>query len=103
MRRAMVRMHGVEAGVLVEDKRGGQYRFLYAPSYRGEPVSLAMPVAEGEYLFDRFPPFFDGLLPEGIQLEGLLRTRKFDEDDLFGQLVAVGGDLVGAATVEEVT
>jgi serine/threonine-protein kinase HipA len=35
-------------------------------------------------------------------LEGLLRQKKIDRSDLFFQLVAVGGDLVGAVTVEEV-
>jgi serine/threonine-protein kinase HipA len=35
-------------------------------------------------------------------LEALLRIRKIDRDDLFGQLVAVGADLVGAATVREI-
>jgi serine/threonine-protein kinase HipA len=53
-----------------------------------------------EYSFDSFPPFFDGLLPEGIQLESLLRRRKIDRGDLFAQLVAVGADLVGVVTVE---
>ena len=52
------------------------------------------------FLFDTFPPFFDGLLPEGFQLEALLRRRKLDRDDKFGQLIAVGADTVGAVTVE---
>ena len=34
-------------------------------------------------------------------LDGLLRQRKIDRDDLFGQLVAVGEDVVGAVTVFE--
>ena len=51
------------------------------------------------YQFDGFPPFFDGLLPEGAQLEALLRQQKLDRDDGFGQLLTVGGDLVGAVTV----
>ena len=54
------------------------------------------------YKFDKFPPFFDGLLPEGIQLEGLLKIRKIDKNDLLSQLIAVGEDLVGAVTVKEI-
>ncbi len=42
-----------------------------------------------------FPPFFDGLLPEGYQLEGLLKFGKFDRNDLFSQLMAIGEDMVG--------
>ncbi len=55
-----------------------------------------------EYTYASFPPFFDGLLPEGNQLDGLLKIRKIDKDDYFSQLMAVGGDLVGAVTVEEI-
>jgi serine/threonine-protein kinase HipA len=55
------------------------------------------------YNFDSFPSFFDGLLPEGYQLEGLLKIGKVDRNDFFGQLLAVGDDLVGIITVKEVS
>jgi serine/threonine-protein kinase HipA len=60
-----------------------------------------MPVEKKEFIFDQFPPFFDGLLPEGILLDGLLKQRKIDRYDYFSQLIAVGNDLVGAVTVRE--
>ena len=59
-----------------------------------------MPVQQREWRFDGFPPFFDGLLPEGPQLQALLKIRKLDRTDFFGQLLAVGLDLVGDVTVE---
>ena len=102
MRKAQVSVHGKPAGILEEDQLGGPYRFMYHPAYDGAPVSLTMPLDASIHQFDNFPPFFDGLLPEGIQLEGLLRTRKLDEHDLFGQLLAVGSDLVGAVTIAQV-
>lgn len=101
MRRACVRVHGRRAGVLEELARGSSYRFRYDPSYDGPPVSLTLPLAEEEYAFDRFPPFFDGLLPEGFQLDALLRQSKIDVRDHLGQLMAVGRDLVGVVTVEQ--
>ncbi len=101
MRRARVFVHGKTAGWLVELDPGGRYRLEYAEDYRGEPVSLGLPITSTPYEFDRFPPFFEGLLPEGVQLEALLLQRKLDAQDYFGQLVAVGGDLVGSVTVEE--
>ena len=58
-----------------------------------------MPVEQREFDYDRFPPFFDGLLPEGWQLEALLRSAKLDRRDYMGQLLAVGSDTVGAVTV----
>ncbi len=101
MRRAEVSMHGLPAGVLEEIESGKKFRFAYYESYDGPPVSLTMPLAEKEFLFDRFPPFFDGLLPEGLLLEGLLKQCKIDKYDYFSQLAAVGNDLVGAVTVKE--
>jgi serine/threonine-protein kinase HipA len=61
-----------------------------------------MPVAEAAYTYDRFPPFFEGLLPEGYNLEALLRTHKIDRDDLWRQLLSVGTDMVGAVTVRDI-
>jgi serine/threonine-protein kinase HipA len=102
MRKANVKMHAVPAGILEEQERGAFYAFCYFQEYAGPPISLTMPLSTREYAFAGFPPFFEGLLPEGAQLEGLLRQRKIDRDDLFSQLTAVGNDLVGAVTVEEI-
>lgn len=103
MRAARVSVAGRVAGRLVEEERGTRYRFVYDTGYDGPPVSLTMPVRVAEVVFERFPPFFEGLLPEGAHLDSLLRLRKLDRDDLFGQLVVVGADLVGAVTVESET
>ncbi len=100
MRQAVVKVHGKEAGILTEIDEHG-YRFVYHAGYSGAPVSLTMPITEGGYEYATFPPFFDGVLPEGGQLEGLLRFRKIDRHDYFSQLIAVGEDLVGAVTVFE--
>jgi serine/threonine-protein kinase HipA len=102
MRRADVFMQGRPAGILEEIEKGRRYRFIYFDDYSGTPISLTMPVRERSFDFDRFPPFFDGLLPEGVLLEALLKRRKIDRNDYFSQIVAVGGDLVGAVTVREV-
>ena len=61
-----------------------------------------MALSQKVFEFDSFPPFFDGLLPEGYQLEGLLKIGKVDRNDFFAQLMAVGDDLVGNVTVKEV-
>jgi serine/threonine-protein kinase HipA len=103
MRKARISVGGHPAGLLEELDPGRKYRFVYESTYDGPPVSLTMPVSASPYEFDRFPPFFDGLLPEGAMLDGLLRQKKIDAQDYFGQLVAVGGELVGAVTAEEIT
>jgi len=100
-RAAEVYVQGVLAGLLYEHEGGKTYSFRYLKGYTGQAVSLTMPVREETYRFDTFPPFFDGLLPEGIQLESLLRRCKIDKNDYFSQLVAVGADMVGCVTVFE--
>lgn len=95
-------MHNVLAGYLTEVEKGRHYKFEYDKNYSGDPISLTMPLEYKEFSYDSFPPFFDGLLPEGIQLDGLLRFNKIDKDDYFSQIVAAGADLVGAVSVEEV-
>jgi serine/threonine-protein kinase HipA len=101
MKRAEVFMHGIPAGVLEKIEAGNKYRFIYFERYNGPSIALTMPLGEKEFVFDRFPPFFDGLLPEGVLLEGLLKQRKIDKFDYLSQLIAVGNDLVGAVTVQE--
>ena len=103
MRRAKVYVKGIEVGVLIEVKKGGEYQFEYLDQYNGLEVSRTMPTTGKSFRFNRFPPFFDGLLPEGIQLEGLLKIKKIDKNDYFSQLMAVGEDMVGVVTVKEIT
>ena|SRR5579872_7020483 len=100
MRKAHVLVNGVLAGTL-EECSDGRYCFTYQPDYDGAPVSLALPIKNSVYEFQKFPAFFEGLLPEGVQLEALLRKYKLDKNDYFGQLLQVGNDLIGAVTVEE--
>jgi serine/threonine-protein kinase HipA len=103
MRRAKIFVKGAEAGILTELKRGKEYEFEYINEYSGLAISRTMPTNIKVYKFDTFPPFFDGLLPEGIQLEGLLRIKKIDKNDLLSQLIAVGEDLIGVITVKEIS
>jgi serine/threonine-protein kinase HipA len=100
MRSARVFQQERFAGVL-EAHEDGTCRFVYQPGYRGEPVSLTMPIARPIWEFAHFPAPFEGLLPEGMQLDALLRLRKLDRGDFFGQLLAVGRDVVGSLRIEE--
>lgn len=102
MRRAKVFYNNsVLVGILTEIQPNKEYIFAYETEYDGPPVSLTMPLAtEKIYKFDSFPPYFEGVLPEGFQLESLLKLEKLDRNDYFGQLICVGKDLVGAFSVE---
>lgn len=100
MRKVKVLVSEAEAGVLEELEPGKHYAFRYNDEYHGEPVSLTLPVKQREFRFDRFPAFFDAFLPEGISLEVFLQREKLDKGDLFGQLLAIGGNHVGAVSVK---
>jgi len=101
MRQLKVLVNNIAAGVF-EEMDNGHYCFSYDDNYDLAPISLTMPLTKRTYEFQYFPAFFEGLLPEGVMLEGLLRKYKLDKNDLFGQLTQVGGDLVGAVTVEAI-
>ncbi len=102
MRKANIFFDGELAGYLTEINEK-QFVFEYIEAYSGNSISLTIPVSKKRrFEFEGFPSFFDGLLPEGVQLDGLLRQNKIDRNDNFSQLLAVGGDLVGAITVKEV-
>ncbi|NUQ23314.1 MAG: HipA N-terminal domain-containing protein [Saprospiraceae bacterium] len=101
MNKANIYVHGVHAGILAEVEPGRHYRFDYLQTYTGPPVSLTMPIKSRSYTFSAFPAFFDGLLPEGAMLDGLLSRLKIDRTDYFAQLLATGEDMVGAVTCLE--
>jgi len=99
MRKIYLKIHDQIAAILHEQEK--DYRLEYIESYHGVPLSLALPLEKRIYEFSDFPPFLDGLLPEGIQLDAILRKYKLDADDYLSQIILVGNDLVGAITVEE--
>ena len=96
---ALVCKKKIMAGTLEEIQKGKFYIFTYQDDYTGDPISLTMPLSQKRFEYPQFPPFFEGLLPEGIQLQALLKKRKLDADDLFEQLLAVGQDVVGDVTI----
>lgn len=99
MRKMIVFVHDKRAGELFEDSNE-HYTFKYDEGYKAAPVSLTMPIHQKIHSFEQFPPFFEGLLPEGMMLEGLLKINKIDKKDYFSQLITIGNDLVGAVTVK---
>jgi serine/threonine-protein kinase HipA len=102
MRKAKIYNLGIPAGELIEVEPEHKYKFVYFDDYMGQSISLTMPVNKKEYEFNEFPPFFDGLLPEGTQLEALIRQMKIDKKDFLLQLICVGKDLVGSVTIEKI-
>ena len=92
----------LRAGTL--SKRSGCYVFQYHPAYLARPdahpVSLSLPLQSKPFEFTSFPPFFDGLLPEGWLLDLSSSKFKIDPRDKFSLLLALGNDGIGAVSVQ---
>lgn len=101
MRTAEVYVNGHLAGLLTENDNK-RYSFEYLLNYSSASVSYTMPVIQRRFNFEIFPPFFEGLLPEGYNLDAMLKKLKIDKNDYFSQLIAVGKDMVGDVTVKSV-
>lgn len=106
MRRAIITVKGVPAGLLIEDEVG--YTFTYHTAYAAhvdaQPVSLTMPVRIEPYLSEReLFPFFDGLIPEGWLLDIAEAKWKINPRDRMGLLLACCRDCIGDVGVEEFT
>ena len=101
MRKAQILIHNIPAGILTEVGKDA-YIVEYDVNYNGQSISLTMPVQKRTFQFKTFPPFFEGLLPEGLMLEALLRQYKINKDDYFSQLILTGEDMVGAVTIKEI-
>ena len=102
MKKARILVNNIQAAILEEVDKN-HYRLTYDADYTGAPVSLALPIQQKTYEFNQFPAFFEGLLPEGMMLDALLRKYKFDKHDYFAQILCVGHDVVGSVTIEELS
>ena len=106
MRKGIVYLYDVRAGVISEDS-DGMFRFEYDREYAARenalPISNTMPVADGPYESDRLFPFFDGLIPEGWLLDIAQDSWKLDPRDRMGLLLACCRKCIGAVSVEEAT
>lgn len=86
-------------GRLTRTQLGSEFRYLEGVA--GPAIGTRLPVRTAPYAVQgvNLPPWFAGLLPEGLRMRALVRGLKTSEDDLFSMLAAVGGDTVGAVAV----
>ena len=99
------------ADVFCDGQRAGRLRrredhmeFSYLPDYLsmgGRAAAVTLPLREEPYHSPggMVPPFFAGLLPEGVRLQAVIEAVNTSPDDELSLLLAVGGDTVGAVTV----
>lgn len=105
MKRAVVYLRGVRAGLLTEDENG--YTFTYDADYiasdKAESVSLTLPLSDKPYHDKVLFPFFDGLIPEGWLLDIAEKNWKINAHDRMSLLMVCCKDCIGAVGVEPIT
>lgn len=105
MRKGIVYLYDVKAGIISEDS-DGIFRFEYDKAYASRPdalpISNTMPITDSIYESDRLFPFFDGLIPEGWLLDIAQESWKLNPRDRMGLLLSCCRKCIGAVSVEEV-
>lgn len=106
VRQCEVKVHGIRAGVLTEDEKGG-YLFEYDQPYMlgsdNDPVSLTMPFRAEPYRSATLFPCFFNMLSEGANRQIQSQLLHIDPSDDFGILLATAQtDTIGAVTVKPI-
>ena len=100
-RKAIIQMHGKEAGILEETDQG--YQFTYSAEWLKSrsvmAISLTLPLQTEPFVEKTMIPFFDGLIPEGWLLDIATETWKINPRDRMGLLMVCCKDCIGAVSI----
>ena len=99
---ALVYQGDILAGRLKRDTQ--KISFTYDANYLSlslPGIFFHLPATAQPYTWPSYhlPPFFAGLLPEGMRLNALIRSVKTSADDMFSLLLASGQDCIGDISV----
>lgn len=97
--KAAVYRSGMRVGELSRTQRGCMFDYLPVVSVPDIAFHLPLSQKHFEFFGDNLPPFFAGLIPEGLRLNNLIKRIKTSESDLFSLLLAVGTDAIGDVAV----
>lgn len=101
MKQALVYLGNRRAGVLTEDDKGYEYRYLpeFLASDDAVAISLTLPLTDKPYRDKVLFPFFDGLIPEGWLLDIAEQSWKISARDRFSLLLACCKDCIGNVSI----
>lgn len=101
MKKGIVYLRNMRAGVLTEDENGYTFRYddEFLKSSSAEAISLTLPLTDKIYRADVLFPFFDGLIPEGWLLDVVEKSWKISSRDRMSLLLACCKDCIGAVGV----
>jgi serine/threonine-protein kinase HipA len=93
---------GARVGNLIVNEHG-EMEFAYDKAWlkgpNAKPLSLSLPLREERFNRRDARPFFAGLLPEADVRKGVARNIGVSEQNDFGLLDRLGGDVAGALTL----
>ena len=105
MRQLDVYVNDIKAGVLTEKHPGDGYCFQYeADYYLSDAPSISVTLSKKNRIYESalLFPFFTNMLPEGANRNVICRTRRIDDNDLFGILIAMAGsDFIGGVSLKK--
>lgn len=94
--------YGNRAGQLLQDD-SGRLQFAYDADYLRSkqpwPLSVSMPLREGEFEDRIARPFFSGLLPEDLIRKRVAKLLGVSEKNPFSILEVIGGECAGAISL----
>lgn len=103
MRVARMLLYGRVAGTLTELESGGS-TFAYTSEWLAapdaEPISLTLPLPADPWVSRSVHPFFETLLPEGWLLDLSTTRLKVAKDDVFGLLLVLCRNCIGAVSIQ---
>lgn len=104
MKKAVVYLRDIKAGILTEDENGYLFKYDtdFLKSSNAEAISLTLPLSDKPYRDKVLFPFFDGLIPEGWLLDIAEKNWKIDTRDRMSLLLACCKDCIGAVGVEPI-
>ncbi|WP_308162810.1 type II toxin-antitoxin system HipA family toxin [Nocardia alni] len=90
---------GILAGHLRRERDDVVFTYIdhYLDDSAAPPVAFTLPKRTDAFRATggSVPPFFAGLMPEGLRLTAITRAARTSEDDHFSILLAVGADTIG--------
>jgi len=89
----------IYVGELSRTSNGCEIKFApeFVKTHENQQIAYHLKVKSSPFVFSgvNLPPYFAGLLPEGLRLKALVKKIKTSTDDMFSLLVAAGSDPVG--------
>ena len=88
-------------GHIAENGATFSYDASYVHDPTAIPLSLSLPLQDAPFPQERFRPYFEGLLAEGVSRQALAAELQIREDDYLSLLVRCGRECIGDVLISD--